>query len=167
MTAAAHSADADPRPTRVLFVCLGNICRSPAAEGVFLHLLAQRGLEDSFTVDSAGTGGWHVGKPADTRMRRAAERRGIQLLSRARQVEVADLLEFDHILTMDDDNLRTLRELSKDKPIRARIEPLMAYGRRSGSSEVPDPYYGGREGFEHVLDLLEDACGGLLSRLHP
>jgi protein-tyrosine-phosphatase len=107
MTAAANSADTDPRPTRVLFVCLGNICRSPAAEGVFLHLLAQRGLQDSFTVDSAGTGGWHVGKPADARMRRAAERRGIQLHSRARQVEVADLQEFDHILTMDDDNLHS------------------------------------------------------------
>jgi protein-tyrosine phosphatase len=167
MTAAANSGVTDPRPTRVLFVCLGNICRSPAAEGVFLNLLAQQGLEDSFMVDSAGTGGWHVGNPADARMRRAAERRGIHLHTRARQVEMADLQEFDHILTMDDDNLHALRELSKDKPIRARIEPLMAYARRSGSSEVPDPYYGGREGFEHVLDLLEDACGGLLSRLYP
>ena len=90
---------------RLLFVCLGNICRSPAAEGVFLHLLAREGLEDRFVVDSAGTGGWHVGNPADRRMRAAAERRGIALPSRARQLEADDLLRFDRILTMDDDNL--------------------------------------------------------------
>ena len=165
MTEAANSHDSSFSPIRVLFVCLGNICRSPAAEGVFLHLLKQRGLESSFTVDSAGTGGWHVGKPADTRMKLAAQRRGVQLLSRARQVEMADLFNFDHILTMDHDNLLALRELSKDKLIRAKIEPLMAYGQHSAPSEVPDPYYGGSEGFEHVLDLIEEACGELLSRL--
>ena len=158
------SADEAP-PTRVLFVCMGNICRSPAAEGVFLHLLAETGLEDCFAVDSAGTGGWHVGHRADRRMIAAAERRGIHLPSRARQIEAADLQRFDHILTMDADNLAAVRRLERQAPGRARISPLTDYCRRLRSPEVPDPYYGGEEGFERVLDLLDDACAGLLEDL--
>lgn len=153
---------------RLLFVCLGNICRSPAAEGVFLHLLAQQGLEDRFVVDSAGTGGWHVGRPADRRMLAAAERRGIHLPSRARQIDLADLSHFDRILTMDDDNLRAVQALARelgDRPGLARIEPMISHCRRCSEREVPDPYYGGDQGFEHVLDLLEDACAGLLETL--
>ena len=152
----------------LLFVCLGNICRSPAAEGVFLHLIASEGLEERFVVDSAGTGGWHVGNPADRRMRAAAERRGIHLPSRARQIELADLTSFDCILTMDDDNLRNVRSLARelgDRPGLARIEPMTSHCRRLSASEVPDPYYGGEQGFEDVLDLLEDACTGLLESL--
>jgi protein-tyrosine phosphatase len=153
--------------TRVLFVCLGNICRSPAAEGVFLHLLAQEGLTERFVVDSAGTGGWHVGRPADRRMRAAAERRGIDLPSRARQLEPGDLLRFDRILTMDDDNLQAVQAMARQLGDRglALIEPMTSHCRRFRAREVPDPYYGGEEGFEHVLDLLEDACGGLLESL--
>lgn len=153
---------------RLLFVCLGNICRSPAAEGVFLHLIANEGLEDRFVVDSAGTGGWHVGNPADRRMRAAAERRGIHLPSRARQIELADFTSFDRILTMDDDNLRNVRSLARElgeRPALARIEPMTSHCRRLSASEVPDPYYGGEQGFEDVLDLLEDACTGLLESL--
>ena len=153
---------------RLLFVCLGNICRSPAAEGVFLHLIASEGLEDRFVVDSAGTGGWHVGNPADRRMRAAAERRGIHLPSRARQIELADFTSFDRILTMDDDNLRNVRSLVRElgeRPGLARIEPMTSHCRVHQVSEVPDPYYGGEQGFEDVLDLLEDACGGLLEML--
>ena len=152
---------------RLLFVCLGNICRSPAAEGVFLHLLAQEGLTERFVVDSAGTGGWHVGRPADRRMRAAAERRGIALPSRARQLEADDLLRFDRILTMDDDNLQAVQAMARQLGGRdlARIEPMTSHCRRFAVREVPDPYYGGEEGFEHVLDLLEDACGGLLESL--
>ena len=153
---------------RLLFVCLGNICRSPAAEGVFLHLVAREGLEDRFVVDSAGTGGWHVGNPADRRMRAAAERRGIHLPSRARQIELADFTSFDRILTMDDDNLRNVRSLARElgeRPGLARIEPMTSHCRVHQVSEVPDPYYGGEQGFEDVLDLLEDACGGLLEML--
>ena len=153
---------------RLLFVCLGNICRSPAAEGVFLHLIAREGLEDRFVVDSAGTGGWHVGNPADRRMRAAAESRGIHLPSRARQIELADFSAFDRILTMDDDNLRNVRSLARelgDRPGLACIEPMTSHCRRFSASEVPDPYYGGEQGFEQVLDLLEDACGGLLESL--
>ena len=153
---------------RLLFVCLGNICRSPAAEGVFLHLIAREGLEDRFVVDSAGTGGWHAGNPADRRMRAAAERRGIHLPSRARQIALADFTAFDRILTMDDDNLRNVRSLARElgeRPGLARIEPMTCHCRLHQAREVPDPYYGGEQGFEQVLDLLEDACAGLLETL--
>ncbi|QNG28760.1 low molecular weight protein-tyrosine-phosphatase [Synechococcus sp. LTW-R] len=153
---------------KLLFVCLGNICRSPAAEGVFLHLLEERGLSNQFLVDSAGTGGWHVGNPADLRMRAAAERRGIHLPSRARQIELADFSNFDRILTMDEDNLRAVRSLAGELGARsdlALVESMTSHCRRFGDKEVPDPYYGGEQGFEHVLDLLEDACSGLLETL--
>ena len=153
---------------KLLFVCLGNICRSPAAEGVFLHLLEARGLSNQFLVDSAGTGGWHVGNPADRRMRAAAERRGIHLPSRARQIELADFGNFDRILTMDDNNLQAVRSLAGELGARsdlALVEPMTSHCRRFSDKEVPDPYYGGEQGFEHVLDLLEDACSGLLETL--
>ena len=153
---------------RLLFVCLGNICRSPAAEGVFLDRIQREGLADRFLVDSAGTGGWHAGHPADRRMRAAAERRGIHLPSRARQIELSDLTGFDRILTMDDDNLRNVQALALELGPRddlARIEPMTSHCRRFNVGEVPDPYYGGEQGFEHVLDLLEDACEGLLNAL--
>lgn len=151
--------------TRVLFVCLGNICRSPAAEGVFLHLLAQQGLQERFVVDSAGTGGWHVGNPADPRMRKAASRRGIHLPSRARQLEPSDLCRFDHVLTMDADNLSAVQAMARRHPGSARIAPITDHCRQYRASEVPDPYYGGADGFDQVLDLLEDACSGLLEDL--
>ncbi len=159
-------------PQRLLFVCLGNICRSPAAEGVFLHLVAREGLADRFVVDSAGTGSWHVGKPADRRMLAAADKRGIALPSRARQIEAADLARFDRILTMDNDNLAAVEALARrSQPApgreRALIEPITRHCRQFRSQEVPDPYYDGDEGFEQVLDLLEDACSGLLEQLRP
>jgi protein-tyrosine phosphatase len=152
-------------PHRVLFVCMGNICRSPAAEGIFLHQLERAGLSDRFLVDSAGTGAWHSGEPADRRMRQAATARGITLASRARQITPADLNDFDHILTMDGDNLRGVQALAGERAHRARIEPLTNYSRRHQRPDVPDPYYGGADGFEQVLDLLEDACEGLLTHL--
>ena len=152
---------------KVLFVCLGNICRSPAAEGVFLHLLNERGLADRFVVDSAGTGSWHAGNPADRRMQAAASRRGIQLPSRARQISLDDLSTFDLVLTMDDDNLLAVQALAKEAGSRATasIKPMLSFSRSFSKTEVPDPYYGGESGFEHVLDLLEDACGNLLDEL--
>lgn len=151
----------------VLFVCLGNICRSPAAEGVFLHLLNERGLSDRFVVDSAGTGGWHTGNPADRRMQAAAARRGIQLLSRARQISLDDLSDFDLVLTMDDANLAAVQGLAREAGNRATatVRPMLSYSQRFSETEVPDPYYGGEAGFEHVLDLLEDACSNLLDEL--
>ena len=152
---------------KLLFVCLGNICRSPAAEGVFLHLLKQRGLSDRFVVDSAGTGGWHVGNPADRRMQAAANRRGIELPSRARQICLDDFSSFDLVLTMDDDNLAAVRCLAQEAGAgaKATITPMLHYARNFSETEVPDPYYGGEAGFEHVLDLLEDACANLLDEL--
>ena len=152
---------------KLLFVCLGNICRSPAAEGVFLHLLKQRGLSERFVVDSAGTGGWHVGNPADRRMQAAANRRGIDLPSRARQICLDDFSSFDLVLTMDDDNLAAVRGLAQEAGAgaTATITPMLHYARNFSETEVPDPYYGGEAGFEHVLDLLEDACANLLDEL--
>ena len=154
---------------KLLFVCLGNICRSPAAEGVFLHLLKQRGLSDRFVVDSAGTGGWHVGNPADRRMQAAANRRGIDLPSRARQICLDDFSRFDLVLTMDDDNLAAIRGLAQEAGAgaTATITPMLHYARNFSETEVPDPYYGGEAGFEHVLDLLQDACANLLDELSP
>ena len=151
----------------VLFVCLGNICRSLAAEGVFLHLLNERGLSDRFVVDSAGTGGWHTGNPADRRMQAAAARRGIQLLSRARQISLDDLSDFDLVLTMDDANLAAVQGLAREAGRRATatVRPMLSYAQSFSETEVPDPYYGGEAGFEHVLDLLEDACSNLLDEL--
>ena len=152
---------------KLLFVCLGNICRSPAAEGVFLHQLRARELSEQFVVDSAGTGDWHVGNPADRRMQAAANRRGIQLPSRARQISHNDLSIFDMVLTMDNANLMAVQTLAKEAGIRATasIKPMLSYARSFSETEVPDPYYGGETGFEHVLDLLEDACSNLLDEL--
>lgn len=152
-------------PIRLLFVCLGNICRSPAAEGVFLHRIAAENLQHRFQVDSAGIGAWHVGKPADPRMLAAAQRRGIHLPSRARQLQAADLHGFDRILTMDGENLAAVRRLERQHGGSAVVEPMLRYSSRFQLEDVPDPYYGGSEGFEHVLDLLDDACAGLLRSL--
>lgn len=153
---------------RLLFVCLGNICRSPAAEGVFMHLVQERELEDHFLIDSAGTGGWHIGSPADKRMRSAAAQRGIKITSRARQLSITDLESFDLILTMDNDNLAFVESLAMENNhlgTTASIKPLLSFASEQSCLEVPDPYYGGDAGFEHVLDLLENACEGLLKKL--
>ncbi len=153
------------RATRVLFVCLGNICRSPAAEAVFLDLLEQQGLGDHFVVDSAGTGGWHVGCLADARMRTAAASRGLQLASRARQLQPEDLHRFDLVVTMDRHNLAAVKDLARRSGGDARITPMTSFCRQLRIEDVPDPYEGGPEGFELVLDLLEDACASLLASL--
>lgn len=149
---------------RVLFVCLGNICRSPTAEAVMRHRLQQAGLAERIELDSAGTGDWHVGKAPDSRTQQAASRRGYDLSSlRGRQVSADDFARFDLILAMDSANLRDLQRI---RPPQARAE-LDLYLRRFelAEDEVPDPYYGGSEGFEHVLDLLEQASDALLIEL--
>ena len=152
---------------KILFVCLGNICRSPAAEGVFKQKIKDRNLENLFFVDSAGTGGWHIGNLADPRMRETALSRGIELTSRSRQIENNDIYEFDHIIVMDKDNLHAVKSLIKDKPypLNSKIKLILSYSKESQLDEVPDPYYGGQNGFDQVLDLLESAIDGLIDSL--
>ena len=152
---------------KILFVCLGNICRSPAAEGIFKKKIKDRELENLFVVDSAGTGGWHVGNLADRRMREAALSRGIELTSRSRKIDHNDLYEFDHILVMDKDNLNAVKSLIKDNtyPINSKIKLILSYSKKSQLDEVPDPYYGGLNCFENVLDLLDDAIDELIDSL--
>lgn len=148
---------------RVLFVCLGNICRSPTAQGVLEKKIIERGLQQSVAVDSAGTADWHVGKAPDARSSAAASLRGYNLSAqRARQVVTDDFNDFDYVLAMDHSNLSDLQAI---KPSQARTQPVLflrAFAKRYSLTDVPDPYYGGAEGFERVLDLIEDACDGLL-----
>ncbi|MFK3720520.1 low molecular weight protein-tyrosine-phosphatase [Pseudomonas fulva] len=146
---------------RVLFVCLGNICRSPTAEGVLRHQLQAAGLADQVQVASAGTGDWHVGKAPDGRTLKAALARGYDLSKqRAQQVKVAHFDEYDLILAMDQSNLRDLRALRPSTAVGELDLFLHRYG--SALDEVPDPYYGGADGFEQVLDLIETACQALV-----
>lgn len=149
---------------KILFVCLGNICRSPAAEGVFLHLLREAGLETEFEVDSAGTGGWHAGESADRRMREAAKRRGIHLPSVARQVRTEDFERFDLILAMDADNRQALVSKAPTEH-RHKVRLFREWDELGPGEDVPDPYYGGPEGFELVLDMVTRAGRSLLLEL--
>lgn len=148
----------------ILFVCMGNICRSPTAEGVFRRLATDAGVIESLTVDSAGTHAYHVGEPPDRRSQAAAERRGYSLDAiRARRVTETDFERFDLILAMDRLNLETLRATS-DAAQHAKLRLFLDYG-SAQESEVPDPYYGGATGFERVLDLVEDASRHLLAEI--
>jgi low molecular weight protein-tyrosine phosphatase len=147
----------------VLFVCLGNICRSQACEGVMRRLVAERGLDGEVAVDSAGTGDYHLGELADPRMRAAAAERGYELTHRARQVEPDDLDRFDLVLAMDRSNLRDLRRLAGDRTDHVRL--LSDFLPHGSLADVPDPYYGGAQGFESVLDLVEEACPRVLDHL--
>jgi protein-tyrosine phosphatase len=146
--------------TRILFVCLGNICRSPTAEGVMRRLVREEGLEDEIEIDSAGTGGWHVGAPPDQRATETARRRGTTLEGAARRFEPADFERFDLILAMDAENKRDLLAIAPDDEARAKVRMFL-----SGDRDVPDPYYGGAGGFEEVLDLVEEAARELLTEL--
>ena len=154
----------DSEKVSVLFVCMGNICRSPTAEGVFRHHVAEAGLDHLFEIDSAGTHAYHVGEPPDRRAQEAATRRGFSLVDiRARRVAAVDFERFHHIIAMDEDNLVILQEQA-DPAQRDKIRLFLEFG--SGpETEVPDPYYGGAKGFERVLDLVEDASRGLLELL--
>ncbi len=149
---------------KVLFVCMGNICRSPTAEGVFRHLVREQELDGQIYIDSAGTHAYHVGKGPDGRSAAAAAKRGISLAGQtARQVEGRDFERFDYILAMDNDNLYELMQRCPE-PYQEKLELFLDYGPNPGSV-VPDPYYGGGDGFERVLDLVESGARGLLSHL--
>ena len=155
---------------RILFVCLGNICRSPTAEGVMRRMVAKAGLDGEIEIDSAGTGAWHVGSPPDPRSTQAAHRRGTVLQGRARQVTADDFDRFDLLLAMDATNLHELRQRAPDADARAKVRLLREFDPASADAvdlDVPDPYYGGPRGFDTVLDLVEAACAGLLEEIRP
>jgi protein-tyrosine phosphatase len=160
------AADAEGR-VRLLFVCLGNICRSPTAEGVMRGLLEREGLSGRILVESAGTGDWHVGSPPDARAAAAARARGLELDGSARQVRGADFEDFDLLLAMDRENAEDLRRLAPGEPERAKVRLLREFDPAGGGRalDVPDPYYGAAGGFEEVLDLVEAACSGLLEEI--
>jgi len=153
------------RPVRILFVCLGNICRSPAAEIIFRKLVADAGREQDFGIDSAGTINHHQGAPPDPRMSQALERRGYQVSGRSRQIEPGDLETFDLIVTMDETNLSDVQRLDKSWKLHSKIQPFVSFCGYHDDLRVPDPYYGGQRGFDHVIELLEDGCAGILASL--
>jgi protein-tyrosine phosphatase len=147
----------------VLFVCLGNICRSPLAEGVFRHLVEREGLAGRFDIDSAGTSSYHIGEPPDARTITLARQRGVTLEHAARQVTTTDFDRYDYILAMDASNLGKLQRISRDK---AELALLRSFDPDAADDlEVPDPYFGGPDGFAHVHDLVESACEGLLAHI--
>ena len=149
---------------KILFVCLGNICRSPTAEGVFTQLVEKEGLVDRVVIDSAGTGEWHIGSPPDARACKAAAARGYDLTAlRGRLVTRKDFETFDYVLAMDEENVRALKRIAP-RELAHKIRLFTEFGSR-GASHVPDPYAGGAQGFELVLDLVEDAAQGLLRHI--
>jgi protein-tyrosine phosphatase len=152
----------DSKKIKVLFVCLGNICRSPAAEAVFNHKIKQAGLADQFIIDSAGTSGAHAGEKADARMRAAALKRGIEVTSLSRKFIPQDFDQFDKIVVMDDRNYHDVCKLAHTDDDLKKVVKMVKFCHKHTDDHISDPYYGGVEGFNYVLDLLDDACGGLL-----
>ena len=151
---------------KICFVCLGNICRSPTAEGVFQHLINERGLEDYFEVDSAGTSAYHIGESANSKSQRTANEHGITLNSKARQFKQFDLDYFDLILAMDNENLENVRQMANEEQ-EQKIGRMRDFDPDPGDGEVPDPYYGGPEGFENVFQIVKRSCERLLDELEP
>jgi protein-tyrosine phosphatase len=154
-------------PFKITFVCLGNICRSPTAEGVFQHLVNERGLQAYFLIDSAGTSAYHIGEPANNRSREVAEDHGIRLLSKASRFERRDLDEYDLIVPMDRENLVQIRALDHQGSSASKIRLLREFDPVPEDGEVPDPYYGGMEGFENVFRIVKRSCETLLDHLEP
>ena len=154
------------KPTRILFVCLGNIVRSPFAENMFEHLAQQAGKGDAYEVDSAGTGAWHIGESPDSRMRQVAAQRGFRYDGAARQVRREDFTDFDWIIAMDHSNRSNLLRLARSDEEASKVHLMREFDPEgSGDDAVPDPYYGGIQGFELVYDIVERSCRGLLEAL--
>lgn len=150
---------------RILFVCLGNICRSPAAENIMNHLIEKAGVGDAIRCDSAGTSNYHIGDPPDPRMREVAFYRGLRMQGCARQFRPADFEDFDLILAMDRENYRDILNSDLEGRYQDKVRLICDYARHHNDRDVPDPYYGGRAGFDRVLDLLFDACESLLDEI--
>ena len=150
---------------QILFVCLGNICRSPAAEIIFRQQAADAGRSDEFQIDSAGTIGFHHGSPPDPRMSEALERHGFTVSGRSRQIDASDLETYDLIVTMDESNLNAVRDLDPEGTFHGKIRPFVGFCRTFDDLRVPDPYYGGQRGFDHVIELLKDGCQGILAEI--
>lgn len=151
--------------TRILFVCLGNICRSPAGENTMRDLLQREGVQD-VSLDSAGTAGYHIGKGPDSRMTATLEKREIRVTGQARQFSKKDFDEFDLIIAMDEDNRREISRLARNDIDRNKVKPFMSFCEEFSNSEVPDPYYGEQDGFELVADIMADGCAGILDSLN-
>jgi protein-tyrosine phosphatase len=155
----------DRKPFHILFVCLGNICRSPAAEIIFRQQAAEAGRLEEFHIDSAGTIGFHQGSPPDPRMSDALTRQGFIITGRSRRIGADDLETFDLIVTMDESNMRDVQELDPEGKFHGKIRALVSFCRNHDEHRVPDPYYGGQRGFDHVIELLKDGCGGILAEI--
>lgn len=155
-----------PVKASVLFVCIGNICRSPTAEGIFQSLVNKAGLANDILVDSAGMSGYHIGERAHSTSREAASKRGYELNSRARQFHKSDFTRFDYILPMDESNIPILEKMAGSEEDKKKILPFIQLVKSHPEyTDVPDPYYGGADGFEHVLDICEEGCEALLEKI--
>ncbi len=152
-------------PFRICFVCLGNICRSPTAEGIFQHLVNERGLQSWFYIDSAGTSAYHIGEPANSKSQFVANQHGVKLHSKARRFEMPDLEEFDLILAMDHENFSNLNRLDSRSIHSEKIRLMRDFDPQPGDGAVPDPYYGGMDGFKNVFDVLKRSSEALLDEL--
>ncbi|KGI60969.1 putative low molecular weight protein-tyrosine-phosphatase [Prevotella sp. DNF00663] len=150
---------------KILFICLGNICRSPAADGVMTHLVKEAKREKDILIDSAGIGDWHIGQLPDARMRQTGMKRGYQFDHKARQFQTSDFSRFDHIYVMDNENYRIITQMARTDADKNKVEMLADCLREHQSATIPDPYYGTMDDFDYALDLIEDACSHLLEEL--
>ncbi|ANQ48931.1 low molecular weight phosphotyrosine protein phosphatase [Flammeovirga sp. MY04] len=154
-----------PNKINIIFVCLGNICRSPLADGLMLHHLKERGLTDHFHIDSAGTYAGHAGSRADERMRQTAKKHGVELLSIARQFTVEDFDHFDYIVVMDDSNYQNVIRMTRSESDRSKVFKLRTYDNHQSNKDVEDPYYGGMQGFENCFDVVDESVNNFLNDL--
>lgn len=160
-----HKSITKENPYKICFVCLGNICRSPTAEGVFQHLVNERDLQAYFEIDSAGTSAYHVGESANSKSRQTAEKYGITLGSTARQFQAFDLKYYDLVLAMDRENLANIKKLNSAENNTAQVGLLRDFDPEPGNGEVPDPYFGGLQGFENVFQIVKRSCEAILDEL--
>jgi len=167
MNSSAYRSISMESPFRICFVCLGNICRSPTAEGVMQHIVNEEGLENYFLIDSAGTSAYHIGEPANQHSQIVANRHGITLRSTARRFEQFDLSYFDLILAMDNENLEDLKLLDEYSEYRDKMQLLRDFDTEPDDGQVPDPYFGGKQGFENVFEVVRRSCQNLLEELKP